>query len=319
MKQLGRIIYIDGYGNFIGCENNKLYIKTKESPSKFFFHYFDLDAVVVNAHCSFSSQAIIDLNQNGVEVVFSDWAGKYQGRFEGPKNKNIFVRRAQIFAANSLEKTMRISKEIVACKIEAMHSCYAYPDIQEILQKIASCIGYEELLGIEGHYSKIYFQNLAPIIENLKLKFEGRKFHPSPDPINSLLSMAYNLLFVEAGIVARTFGFDSAFGFLHRDYYGRESLICDLMEPFRSTLADQYVLFAIAEIGIKSSDFKTIESECSFDNKEKRTHFYKLFRSEFFNDQHREQMLDFARSIYNLIIDSPDEGILITENEKKVA
>lgn len=314
MKQIGRIIYIDGFGNFIGTERDRLYIKTKDSPSKFTFHFFDLDALVVTSNCSFSSQAIIELNNHGVEVIFSDWTGRFHGRFEGPKNKNIFIRRAQIFASNSREKTMLLAKEIVSSKIEAMNSCFEFGDVQIALLKIAECRDYEELLGIEGYYSKKYFEFLGFEFEKLKFAFNGRKFHPAPDPVNALLSLSYHLLFTEVGIIARIFAFDPSFGFLHRDYYGRESLICDLMEPFRSTVADKFVIKAIKEIDIRKGDFEVFEGECTFSDKDKRSSFFKLFRSSFLTETHRMEMLEFARSIYNKIIDLPeDESLLITD------
>ena len=314
MKQVGRIIYIDGYGHFLGTERNRLYIKTKDSPSKFTFHFFDLDAVVVTSTCSFSSQAIIELNNHGVEVIFSDWSGNYQGRFEGPKNKNIFIRRAQIFASNCIEKTLILAREVVTAKIEAMNSCFEFDDLQLALLKVSGCKVYEELLGLEGYYSKKYFASLGFEFEKLHYSFEGRKFHPAPDPVNALLSLAYHLLFTEVGIIARTFAFDPSFGFLHRDYYGRESLVCDLMEPFRSTIGDRFVISAIKEIDIRKGDFKTFEGECTFSNHEKRSLFFKHFRTSFLTESNRREIIDFTRLIYNTLVDLPqNESLLITK------
>jgi CRISPR-associated protein Cas1 len=65
-------------------------------------------------------------------------------------------------------------------------------------------------------------------------RFTGRSRHPAQDEFNALRNYAYGVLssLVEkAGICA---GLDTYLGFLHTDNYGKQSLVFDLIEPFRS-------------------------------------------------------------------------------------
>jgi CRISP-associated protein Cas1 len=316
MKEIGKIVYIDGFGTFIGSDHDRIYIKTKGSDHKTYMHLFDLDAVVVNNSCSFSSQAIVLLIRNDVEVLFSEWNGSYCGRVEGLKSKNLFARKAQVLLSNQPEQILKISKEIVLAKISAMHEVCNYKDILIIQDKIKNTTNYESLLGIEGASSKIYFKVVREKFKEVGMDFSSRKFRPAPDPSNSLLSLGYNLLFAEVSLLARAFGLDPAFGFLHRDYYGRDSLVCDLMEPFRSRIADNYVFYAIHKIGILPRDFKIEVGECQFYNMEKRREFYKVFRKEFYSDNHRLEIMNFIRLIYDLVIENASgKSVLMTKRE----
>ncbi|MGO8948006.1 MAG: CRISPR-associated endonuclease Cas1 [Ktedonobacterales bacterium] len=61
------------------------------------------------------------------------------------------------------------------------------------------------------------------------------------DPINACLNFSYAVLESQVRQALNAQGFDVACGFLHMDLKGRDSLVYDLMEPFRGTV-DSLVL-----------------------------------------------------------------------------
>lgn len=72
------------------------------------------------------------------------------------------------------------------------------------------------------------------------LGFEGRRKRPPTDPVNAMLSLCYTLLHWEATREIETIGLDPTIGFYHSFEYGRESLSCDLVEPYRPAV-DRFV------------------------------------------------------------------------------
>ncbi len=309
----GKIMYIDGFGTFLGIEKNRLYVQ-KKNEKKIYFHLFNIDAIVIYNNTSLSSNVIAACIDNNILIIFLDWAGRFIGRIDCEKNKNIFIRRSQIFCSNNTELVLPIIQYTIKSKIEAMHSIYPYKDLSNIKLLIDTTSDYESLLGIEGRATRKYFTHLRNELISLNIPFSTRTFHPPLDEANALLSLSYSLLSVEIMRAVQLFGMDPAFGFLHRDYYGRDSLVCDLIEPFRSTISDQYVLWATRKLKIEKKDFVLRGKSVFFSNDEKRRLFYKAFRSEYLQEEHYINILDFTRSIYNRITElTSDLGLVITK------
>ncbi|MBI4902913.1 MAG: CRISPR-associated endonuclease Cas1 [Acidobacteria bacterium] len=83
----------------------------------------------------------------------------------------------------------------------------------------------------------------------------GRRKHPSPDPLNALLSFTYTLLGQEVGAVLEALGLDPYYGFLHQPDYGRPSLALDLLEPLRHPVGDRLVMTLANKSVLGEEDF----------------------------------------------------------------
>lgn len=318
MRPIGKFIYLDAPGTYVGAEKNRIYIKEKNDKIAY-FNLHNLDGIFINNRSSFSTAALELLGDYHVPLVMFDWKGQYIGRFESSSPKNIFVRKSQVLAGNSSDSILRISKSIVERKISSMSDGCNTLDSKKHFTTLELCKTYEEVLGVEGSATKSYFHHIRDEFDKREIQFVQRKFHPATDPANSMLSLAYSLLMAEVELVVHIFGLDPAFGFLHRDYYARNSLVCDLMEPFRSSIADKFVFGSIDELRIKSGDFSLENGRCYICNEEKRRGFYKLFRTYFFGDEQRAQVIAFVREIYDMIIVEGRDRVLLITNEERAA
>ena len=103
----------------------------------------------------------------------------------------------------------------------------------------------EKLLGVEGYFTKWHYQILALGISTNRssFTFQGRTRRPPRDCFNALLSFLYCLLLSEVTVAACDAGFDVSLGFLHSSFSRpKPALALDLMEPFRSMLAERLAL-----------------------------------------------------------------------------
>ena len=87
--------------------------------------------------------------------------------------------------------------------------------------------------------------------------FGGRVRRPPTDPVNALLSYVYTLITHECSSALQGVGLDPYVGFLHQDRPGRVSLALDLLEEFRASWADRFVLTLINRRQIQLNDFVT--------------------------------------------------------------
>ena len=75
-----------------------------------------------------------------------------------------------------------------------------------------------------------------------------------------MLSFAYTLLAGICGAALETVGLDPYVGFLHTDRPGRMSLALDMMEEFRSVMADRFVLTLVNKRIITGDGFTQKEN-----------------------------------------------------------
>ena len=120
--------------------------------------------------------------------------------------------------------------------------------VREILKSSARSIEEHEtgdgLMGFEGVAAAAWFGFLARHLPS-KWNFRGRNRRPPLDPLNSLLSLGYTLLYAEMSRQVFLRGLDPYLGFIHAPKNGRESLVLDFMEPLRPAV-DAFALQLLA-------------------------------------------------------------------------
>lgn len=120
---------------------------------------------------------------------------------------------------------------------------------QEIKQSLSEN-NVHKLMGREGSAARAYFRE-----QFNNAQWQGRKPRIKADYINATLDIGYTLLFNYIEALLRIFGFDVYVGILHKEFYMRKSLVCDLVEPFRP-LIDLRIRKAISLGQCKESDFE---------------------------------------------------------------
>ena len=111
----------------------------------------------------------------------------------------------------------------------------------------------DEIRGYEGIAAKNYFSCFGLAIDSKEFKFGGRTKNPPKDEINSVLSFLYTVLANRIDKYISLEGLDSSVGSLHALTYGRKSLVFDLIEEFRTPIADTLTC-AIFNLGVLSKE-----------------------------------------------------------------
>lgn len=128
----------------------------------------------------------------------------------------------------------------------------------------------DQLMGIEGQVSRNWFALLHHVLPQ-EWQFHGRNRRPPRDPVNSLLSLSYTLVATDVRQILISEGLDPALGFLHQPRAGREALVLDMVEIFRSGV-DAFVLACLQDL--RPKHFKQQEDSGCRLVKEKRGYFF---------------------------------------------
>ena len=125
------------------------------------------------------------------------------------------------------------------------------------IQHLPACENLDTLRGFEGEAARAYFSTLDRLVavDREIFRMNGRSRRPPLDPLNALLSFLYALLMNDCVASAEGVGLDPQVGFLHAIRPGRAALALDLMEEFRSVLADRLALTLINRRQITAQDF----------------------------------------------------------------
>lgn len=190
----------------------------------------------------------------------------------GMQHKNVQLRAEQFAAARDEARCLEIGRSLVEAKVansRVLLRRNGNPDGPTMvsLARLSSLAREaddpETLLGIEGAAARLYYGNFVSMISSNDgvrgFDFEGRNRRPPRDPVNALLSFCYALLAKDWLVALVAVGLDPFMGFYHRPKYGKPALALDMMEPFRSVIADSVVIGVLNNREIGPSDFGEME------------------------------------------------------------
>jgi CRISPR-associated protein Cas1 len=140
------------------------------------------------------------------------------------------------------------------------------------LEALAGIENNDQAMGLEGEVAHAWFGLLARSLAPA-WGFAGRNRRPPRDPVNALLSLGYTLLGAEVHRGTIAAGLDPSLGFLHQSAPGRESMVLDLTEVFRSGV-DHLVLRYINPAGPGQADFYYRDTEGCRLSKAARPRFF---------------------------------------------
>ena len=235
-----------------------------------------MDSLIIGGVVSISGKAFRLLIKHQINTLFISSNGKYNGKLIFAGTKNIFLRKKQYFLSDDADMALPIAKSIVLAKvkneltfiqrIKRKNSNEA--DFYKIIQSIKTLIEQiertetiDELRGYEGigakHYFSVFRHNLIPDWA----QFPRRSKNPPLTNVNAVLGFLYTLLMYRIETAIEVSGLDTMAGFLHASEYGKNALVFDLMEEFRTPVADT-LCCALFNHGVLSpDDFRTITDD----------------------------------------------------------
>jgi CRISPR-associated protein Cas1 len=237
--------------------------RTREIP------LMKVDQVIVVGDITLSTPALTALLEQGTEVCFLSEHGGYRGRLSPPGSKNSALRRQQYAACADPERTLALARWIVAGKLENQRTLLlrgnrklddpivsaAAEQIKREMKAAPGATNLDSLRGMEGAGAAAYFEAFAHLLRQ-DLGFARRARRPPTDPVNAVLSLAYTCLMNQVMAALQVVGLDPYAGYLHAAQYARPSLALDLMEEFRSIIADSVTLTLLNTRALQAEDFE---------------------------------------------------------------
>ena len=229
--------------------------------------------IVLLGRTTITSGAFMLLFRHNIDVVFLSRSGKYVGRLVYSDKKNTLLRHRQHVVGEDEELSLGIAKDIVRGKLYNQYTFMqrigrkygsdkekveeALSGIDVIRERLEEAETIDEVRGFEGDGSKLYFPVLGENINCGWTSFSVRSKNPPLDEVNAVLSFLYTVLANRLSGLIHTAGLDPGIGTLHALSYGRESLVFDLVEEFRTPVADTLTCSLFNMGTLKKEHFRT--------------------------------------------------------------
>ncbi len=275
----GAVLYLQEPGSYVGKRSEHLTVK-KDGVELARVPMHQVRQVCVFGNVQVSTQALHTLIENGIPVAYLTGYGKFIGLFQPPPAKNVGLREAQYRAFADPAACLRLTKAVVRAKLANQRTLLmrclrgggdkgkdepAARDLLDLLPRVDAATGPETLLGLEGQGASLYFGEFNRFLKDVPgggFDFNSRNRRPPRDPVNALLSFAYALLTKDCTSALCAVGFDPYKGFFHSNRHGKPSLALDLMEEFRSVVADSVVLTLVNTEAVTAADFVQWRGGC---------------------------------------------------------
>ncbi len=257
------LVFCPAKGDLMAFRNDNILIKDKDNKVKYQSTCYQLFAVFVIGHTTITTGLIQRAYKFGFSICLFSMGLKLYSVIGGRLEGNTLLRKKQ-YEYQSLELGQRIIYNKIVNQQRALKSLRKKTiDCKRTIRRLdelaksltVGTLPLLSILGVEGSASKIYFAEMFAFAN-----WKGRKPRIKPDYINSALDIGYTVLFNVIDAVTGIYGFDTYYGVLHKCFYMRKSLICDLMEPFR-TIIDMTVRKGINLRQIKEEDFEEVNGK----------------------------------------------------------
>jgi CRISPR-associated protein Cas1 len=275
----------------------------------------EVGRILVLGRVQISTSAIEVCLEHQIPVIFMSQTGDYKGHLWSSEFCDLSTEAAQFGRRHDPQFQLEIARQLVWGK--GMNSKLTLQRlnrkrkvdgigakqkrIDQHLAAVQNARDLNVLRGYEGAIAKLYFSALGQLIANPAFSFTERTRRPPKDPVNSLLSFGYTLLFNNVMSLILAEGLNPYLGNLHRSDRKEPHLAFDLVEEFRAPVVDSLVLALINKKILRPTDFTYPNTEGGvYLEAGSRRVFLKYFEerlSETITHPRTQQQLSYRRAI----------------------
>lgn len=249
-------------GEKVSFKNDNLIVRDKNDKIKLQTTCFRIFVLFIVGNFTLTSGIIQRSHKFGFPIILMTVTLRIYEKFGAKMEGNVLLRKRQ-YSYSSLDLAKFIVKNKISSQLSLLKSIRQKSEqtktiiqkLKDYMSAVASTDTLSNLLGVEGNSAKLYFKSYFDSVD-----WKGRKPRIKCDYVNAALDIGYTILFNFIESLLDIYGFDVYCGVLHKEFYMRKSLVCDLMEPFRP-LIDFQVKKSINLGEFKEKDFNIVNNK----------------------------------------------------------
>ncbi len=264
-------LYLVQQGTHLRREQERLIIEPpKEAATEIPLR--EVKRILVFGNIHLTTAVISTCLELQIPLVFLTQMGEYKGHLWSAEAADLILETAQFDRQKDAVFKLAMARELVQGKVWNSKQLLLRLNRKRQLAEVATAIDglsqdmaavsklentatLDQVRGYEGAAAARYFAALSKLIVNPGFPMTGRVFHPPTDPINSLLSFGYTLLYNNVFSLLLAEGLNPYLGNLHGAERPKAYLAFDLMEEFRSLIVDTLVMKLVNKKILSPTDF----------------------------------------------------------------
>ena len=264
-------LYLVQQGTYLRREQERLIIEPPKEPATE-VPIREVERILVFGNIQLTTAVISTCLELQIPVIFLTQLGEYKGHLWSSEADDLIIETAQFERQkdeafklataraivqgklwNSKQLLLRLNRKRQLPTVAA--TITKLDEIREAVGKPENTSTLNHIRGYEGAGAAQYFGSLNQLITHPDFTLTERNFHPPKDPVNSLLSFGYTLLYNNVFSLLLAEGLNPYLGNLHGAERAKNYLAFDLMEEFRSPIVDTLVMKSINQKIFKPTDF----------------------------------------------------------------
>jgi CRISPR-associated protein Cas1 len=266
-EPLLRTLFIQEQGAVLEKEDER-FLVTKNRKVLKKVPALQVDQIIIFGSCGLTTPAMKFCLQRGIPVTLLSSRGQYYGVLESTSSSNVLLQREQFAKSADKDFCLRVAKAIVSAKIKNsrillrrhMPGGEVLDELGRLLEKVEGGGTLDEVRGFEGAAAAKYFPAFVSLLKD-PMGFTHRRRQPPTDPINSMLSFGYTLLFYNIFSLIKSHGLHPYVGFFHEMRSGHPALASDIIEEFRAAIVESLVLYLVNSKILTAGDFAMPKEE----------------------------------------------------------
>lgn len=242
---------------FLEGKNGKCYLPAEMTGSIF-----------VHSSITLNTSVLEFLSEKEISLAFFSPSGKILGHFIPFSHRHdgkILLLQVEHYT-DETKRTILARKFVLGSMRNMRHNISYYNQrnlnleeelemLDELKKKAENSNSVSELMAYEGNYRELYFRTFNKILRSPDFRFYRRTTRPPQDPINSMISFVYSLLYGEIQNQGVQTKLNLAVAYLHSTNKRSNSLIYDISEIFKPVIADRLIFSMINRREITVHDF----------------------------------------------------------------
>lgn len=260
-------LYLLSSGSKLRKDNHRLVVEMADEVL-FRVPLREISSIVVSPAARIAQSVLFACLRERILVFFINGRCELLGTL-APESAPLGMLRHQMAYVEDAALSLFLAKMVVKEKIDNQYHLLksyaktvqqedlrqALPLLRALRKKVDSVPSCTALRGLEGAAARAYFSAFAALLDPRLWQFPRRSRHPAKDAPNALLNLGYAFLEREVRSAIVALHLDPRLGFLHTSNGRKDSLVFDLMELFRQSVIDRFVLRLLRLKMLKPVDF----------------------------------------------------------------
>lgn len=151
--------------------------------------------------------------------------------------------------SNQRTQLMRLAR-----KKEDIDISHVLTHLKRSYKRLPSCSSIDELLGLEGAGTALYWSALSKLVDG-QTSDQFKRSRPAKDPLNASINYLTGILERDIRAAIQASHLHIGFAFLHGTRDRHQGLVFDLMEPFRAPLTEGLPVYLFNAKRLRSEMF----------------------------------------------------------------